>query len=610
MSEIRSPQGDVVEPVLLRYRRDPAYLVQILREVQDRLDYISPQSAQRIAAGLAIPITQVKSALEFYAFFYTQPRGRYRILFSDNITDRMLGSVALYEHMLHRLKLRPGQVSSDGLVSVALASCTGMCDQGPALLVNNLAVTRLTPQRIDKIIDLIRAQVPVAEWPAAYFQVEDNIRRADILLNSNWAPGEALQAAIGLGPAGVLTELKRSNLRGRGGAGFTTGIKWEAARNASGEARYIVCNADEGEPGTFKDRVLLQSFAGTVFEAMTIAGYTIGARLGFLYLRGEYTYLVPRLEAQLADLRRRNLLGADICGIAGFDFDIEIHLGAGAYICGEETALIESLEGKAGRPRIRPPFPVARGYRGLPTVVNNVETLCKVAEVLLRGGAWYKGQGTRQSTGTKILSVSGDVERPGLYEYPFGVRISQVLEDAGARQPRAVQVSGAAGICLTGREFGRRIAFEDVPTAGAFMVFGKNRDMFDVARNFAHFFAHESCGFCTPCRVGTSLVANILDKIAAGHGTEYEMNELLYLSQVIRTSSHCGLGQTSCNAVVDTISKFRVDYEKRLRHIDFEPAFDLDAALAKARSITGRDDADAHLSTQVDTEKWATLKTN
>ncbi|WP_052026851.1 NAD(P)H-dependent oxidoreductase subunit E [Rhodovulum sp. PH10] len=597
------PLDQAVESILLRHQRDPACLVQILRELQDRLDYISPRTVQQLAAKLEIPITRVKSTLAFYSFLYDEPRGRYRILFSDNITDRMLGSMALYRHMLNRLKLEPGEVSADGLVSVALTSCTGMCDQGPALLVNNRAVTRLTPERIDEIIGLIRAQVPVSAWPAAYFKVEDNIRRADLLLNTEWVPGAALQTAIERGPHGVLAELKQSNLRGRGGAGFTTGIKWEAARKTPAEARWVVCNADEGEPGTFKDRVLLQSYAGSIFEGMIIAAYTIGAKRGFLYLRGEYTYLLPSLEATLADLRRRNLLGEDICGVEGFDFEIDVHVGAGAYVCGEETALIESLEGKPGRPRIRPPFPVSRGYRDQPTVVNNVETLCKVVEVMLRGGAWYKGQGTRQSTGTKILSVSGDVERPGLYEYPFGVRVAQVLEDAGAIEPRAVQISGASGTCLTRREFGRRIAFEDVPTAGSFMVFGKGRDLFEMAQNFAHFFAHESCGFCTPCRVGTSLVASILDKIGDGHGTEYEMNELAFLSQVIRSASQCGLGQASCNALTDTIQKFRGDYERRLRPIDFEPAFDLDAALGKARAITGRDDSGARLSTRVDIDQ-------
>ncbi|MCL2713371.1 MAG: NAD(P)H-dependent oxidoreductase subunit E [Alphaproteobacteria bacterium] len=593
----------VVDPILLRYRHDPLYLVQILREVQNKLDYVPPQAMQVIAEQLKVSITRVEAVVEFYAFLYSKPRGQYRVLFSDNITDRMLGSQELYHHMLRRLKLRPGEVSADGLVSVGLTSCTGMCDQGPAVLINGFPITRLTPQRIDQIVNLITVRVPLTDWPRAFFQVDNNIRRPDTLLNSKWGQGTGLKAAVSLGPLGTLAEVKRSNLRGRGGAGFTTGTKWEAARNAPGEERYLICNADEGEPGTFKDRVLLNSYARTIFEGMAIAGFAIGAHKGMMYLRGEYTYLLPSLERKLGELKQMNLLGNNILGVEGFNFDIEIHVGAGSYVCGEETALIESLEGKPGRPRIRPPFPVTAGYRNLPTVVNNVETLCKVVEVMSRGGAWYRGQGTRQSTGSKILSVSGDVERPGLYEYPFGVRISQVLEDAGAIHPRAVQISGAAGTCLTEREFGRQIAFEDVPTAGAFMVFGGHRDLFEVASNFVHFFAHESCGFCTPCRVGTTLLANLLDKIEAGYATEYEMNELTRVSQVVKTASHCGLGQASCNALLDTMQKFRGDFQKRLRRADFEPGFDLDEALAKARHVTGREDAEAHLATVVEVER-------
>jgi [NiFe] hydrogenase diaphorase moiety large subunit len=578
--------------------RDPKRLLQILWQAQDVCDWISPQVIEILGREMGLPPARIEAVAEFYAFLYTRPRGKYRILFSDNTTDRMAGNMALFEHMTKRLRLRPGQVSDDGLVSVDLTSCTGMCDQGPAILVNNRAITRMTPRRVDEICELVRSSVPLADWPAEYFKVEDNIRRADMLLGSTWVPGDALRAAMARGPQGMLAEMKRANLRGRGGAGFTTGVKWEACRNAPGDTRYIVCNADEGEPGTFKDRVLLQSFSGRVFEGMTLAAYTVGASRGFLYLRAEYRYLLPALEAQLAQMRAQKLLGADICGVIGFYFDIEIHLGAGAYVCGEESALIESLEGKPGRPRIRPPFPVTCGYNGKPTVVNNVETLCKTLEIAVHGGSWYEGLGTKQSTGTKIISVAGDCGRPGLYEYPFGVRVAQVLEDCGARNPIAVQVSGASGICLSEREFGRRIAFEDVPSAGAFMVFGKTRDMFEVARNFAHFFAHESCGFCTPCRVGTGLVANLMDKIAAGRGTQYEMNELLRLHQVMRTSSHCGLGQTACNAVFDTLQKFRPSYDRRLKAVDFEPAFDLDAALAKTRELTGRDDAGAHLGVE------------
>ena len=590
--------ADVLVPILDRYRRDPTQLVQILREAQDILSYLPPLALTHIAAGLDLPRARVEGVAGFYSFFHLEPVGRYRVLFSDNITDRMLGSGELMERLCNKLWLERGKISEDGLVSVDTTSCTGMCDQGPALLVNGRALTRLSAERIDRICELIRAQAPLADWPPEYFAVADNIRRRDVLLAGDWPAGESIRAALARGAEAMLAEMKLSNLRGCGGAGFTTAVKWESARNAACRAdnttRYVVCNADEGEPGTFKDRVLLSHCADLVFDGMTVAGFTIGAARGLLYLRGEYAYLLPALNANLERRRGHALLGRNVAGQAGFDFDIEIHLGAGAYVCGEETALIESLEGKRGVPRIRPPFPVTQGYLGQPTVVNNVETLCKAALIAQAGGAWHASLGTRQSTGTKLLSISGDVEHPGIYEYPFGVSVDRVLNDCGAGNAQAVQVSGASGICLATHEFSRRIAFEDVPTAGAFMVFGAHRDMFEVARNFAHFFAHESCGFCTPCRVGTSLVANLMDKIANGHGSQYEINEIFRIHRLLHVASHCGLGQAACNPLFDTLQKFRPAYERRLRSLDFEPAFDLDQALAAARQMTGRDDPGAH----------------
>ena len=582
-----------------RYNSDPLNLVQIVREAQAALGWLSRETQGEIAERLKIPFNRVDSVVTFYAFFYDKPRGAYRLLISDNITDRMQGNQALLERLLVRFGVKRGEASADGLVSVDLTSCTGMCDQGPAMLVNNIAVPRLSEARIDAIAELIEARTPLDHWPAEFFRVEDNVRRAGPLLQAPMTPGRALDAAIALGREGLLNEMKRSNLRGRGGAGFATGLKWEAARNAPGADRYIVCNADEGEPGTFKDRVLLTSHAGRIFEGMAIAGYAVGATRGFLYLRGEYEYLKPRLDAELERMRLVRQLGPGIRGCAAFDFDIEIHVGAGAYVCGEETALLESLAGKPGRPRVRPPYPVTRGYLGRPTVVDNVETLCQATEVAIHGGAAFARQGTKNSTGSKILSVSGDCELPGVYEYSFGVPIAQVLEDAGAaRDVAAVQIGGPSGVLMTPDQFTRRIAFEDVPTSGAFMIFGGQRDLFEVARNFVHFFAHESCGFCTPCRVGTSLQREMVEKIAEGRGTRYEINELMRIRGLMRRMSHCGLGQMAGNAISDGWSKFRPAFERRLRPLEFAPAVDLDAALAPARAVVGRDDAGAHLNAE------------
>jgi [NiFe] hydrogenase diaphorase moiety large subunit len=582
--------------VLTCYGTESHALLQILRELQASQGWLAPETLSQVAATLCLTLAQVQGVASFYRFLHTQPVGSYRVLFSDNVSDRMLGSEALLADLCRRLGVTPGRLRGDGRVSVDRTSCTGLCDQGPALLINHhQVVTRLDAARVAQMAELIRERVPVPQWPQEWFEVQDNIRRAELLLTEPGAPGVALAAALARGPDAMLSEMKRSNLRGRGGAGFATGLKWELCRQSPGVEHVVVCNADEGEPGTFKDRVLLRRHAHDLFEGMSIAALVIGASKGFIYLRGEYRFLLEHLQTVLQQRRDARLLGQTILGRVGFDFDIAIHVGAGAYVCGEESALIESLEGKRGTPRIRPPFPVEHGYLGHPTVVNNVETFCAASHIGLHGGEWWVQIGTPQSSGTKIHSVSGDCERPGVYEYPFGTRIAHILEDCGARNTQAVQVGGPSGLCLSPYEFGRRIAFEDVPTAGAFMVFDRSRDMFEVARGFAHFFAHESCGFCTPCRVGTALVAKRMDKLASGQGSRYDIDVLFELDKLMHTTTHCGLGASACNLLRDTILKFRPAYEQRLQSLYFEPGFDLDAELSTARRMTGRDDAGAHL---------------
>ena len=588
-----------MDTLLSRFGRDPHSLVQILREAQEQQGWLSRDLLGEVARELGLTLAHVEGVATSYRFLHTQPVGQYRILFSNYITDRMLGGQPLMDDLCQRLGVKAREVRADGRVSVAHCSCTGLCDQGPALLVNHRhVVTRMDAERVARIAGFVEDQVPVADWPAQWFRVIDNVRRADVLLGTRLQPGAAIAAALARGADVILDEVKRSNLRGRGGAGFGTGLKWELCRNAPGQAHYVVCNADEGEPGTFKDRVLLTSHADMVFEGMTIAALAVGAKQGLVYLRGEYSYLLDALRAVLRRRRDQRLLGSAIQDHPGFDFDIAIHVGAGAYVCGEESALIESLEGNRGTPRIRPPFPVEKGYLGQPTTVNNVETFCAAAHIALNGGAWWASMGTARSTGTKIHSVSGDCDRPGIYEYPYGIRIDRILEDCGAQDTQAVQVGGPSGVCVSAFEFGRRIAFEDVPTAGAFTVFDRSRDMFRMVRNFAHFFAHESCGFCTPCRVGTALVVKRLDKIAQGHGSRHDIDVLFELDKLMHAATHCGLGASACNALRDTIVKFRPAYEQRLKSLRFGPAFVLDDELAVARQMTGRDDPASHL------EEW------
>jgi [NiFe] hydrogenase diaphorase moiety large subunit len=589
---------EYLDTILRHHQHNAHNLLQILIAAQDVHGYIHSDAIDYLSERLALPRSKIEGVAGFYSFLYLQPAGEYRVLFSDNITDRMAGNMDLMKSLCSQLWVEPGKLSEDRLLYIGTTSCTGMCDQGPGMLVNNIAINRLTTERINAIAELVRERVPLSAWPANFFAIEDNIKQRDILLDSHLQPGSALKAMLERGDSATLQEIKASKLRGRGGAGFSTGMKWEFCRDAAGDAHYVVCNADEGEPGTFKDRVLLNGYADMVFEGMTLCARIIGAKQGFLYLRGEYRYLLPHLQAVLQHRRGQNLLGESILGQEGFDFDIAIHLGAGAYICGEESALIESLEGKRGTPRNRPPFPVTHGYLNRPTVVNNVETFASTCLIATNGGAWYAGIGTETSSGSKILSVSGDCERPGLYEYPFGVTIAQVLADCGAHDTQAVQVSGPSGVCISADEFNRRIAFDDLATAGAFMIFNQTRDMFEVARNFVHFFAHESCGFCTPCRVGTSLLSNMMDKLANGNGSPYDFTEIEKLNVLLQSTSHCGLGHSACNPVLNTIAKFRPAYDKRLAHKDFIPAFDLDRALSQARQMTGRDDTGAHLESK------------
>ena len=374
------------------------------------------------------------------------------------------------------------------------------------------------------------------------------------------APGQGLAAALAKSRADIIGEVAASNLRGRGGAGFPTGTKWNLAAAAhvhDGGAKYVVCNADEGEPGTFKDRVLLLDYADLVFEGMTIAARAIGATRGILYLRGEYVYMRPHLESVLARRRADGQLGADILGTAGFTFDIEIRMGAGAYVCGEETALIESLEGHRGEPRNRPPFPVNTGFLGQPTVVNNVETLASVTAILAKGAAWFRGIGTEKSAGFKLFSVSGDCSAPGVYEFPLGITVAELLEAVGGAGAKAVQIGGASGTCLPAAEFGRRIAFEDVATGGSIIVFGQGRDMLHVAQNFMEFFVEESCGQCTPCRAGNAKLLEGIEMLERGACSSAYLQELLALGETMQLASKCGLGQSSPNAFISIMTHFQ-----------------------------------------------------
>jgi [NiFe] hydrogenase diaphorase moiety large subunit len=417
--------------------------------------------------------------------------------------------------------------------------------------------------------------------------VKNNIRKAGPVTLGEYNLGAGLGKALNLKPQEIIGIIKDSKLRGRGGAGFSTGMKWDFCSREQGD-HYVLCNADEGEPGTFKDRVLLTESAHMLFEGMAIGGLAIGAQTGILYLRNEYTYLKAYLESVLVDLRNKSILGKNILG-KGFAFDIRIQFGAGAYVCGEESALIESSEGKRGEPRNRPPFPVQKGYKNKPTIVNNVETFCSATRILEKGSEWYKALGTMESSGTKLLSVSGDCKFPGVYEIEWGLSLKQLLEMVGATDVQAVQVAGPSGICVPPSQFDRKIALEDLPTGGSMIVIGKHRDILkDVVLNFMEFFADESCGSCVTCRSFNMILTSSVKKVIDNKAIKKDIDDMLAWSEILRKTTRCGLGQTSSNPITTTIKNFRELYDSKVKVLDYTSDFDMAESVKESCEVVGR----------------------
>lgn len=387
--------------------------------------------------------------------------------------------------------------------------------------------------------------------------IMEKTKREGAVIFSEYKRGEAIKAALEKKREDILLELRESKVKGRGGAGFPTATKWMVVAASTAEIKYVICNADEGEPGTFKDRVLLVDYPELVFDGMVVAGYTIGASRGIVYLRGEYEYIRKPLEDYLGSMRKDNLLGKNILGKEGFDFDITIRMGSGAYVCGEETALIESLEGNRGEARNKPPYPVNTGFFGRPTVVNNVETLAAVSHIVVKGGEWFRQHGTDKSTGSKLFSISGDCELPGVYELPWGTKLSELLIIVGAKNTKAIQVGGASGICLNKTQFERTLSYEDAATGGSIIIFNELRNMVHILKNFMEFFVEESCGQCTPCRIGNVKLLEGVKMIESGEYTFDYIDKLIDLGRTMQVSSKCGLGQSSPNPFISILENFK-----------------------------------------------------
>jgi len=581
-------------------RGDPGRLMDVVRGVQAAEGWVSPEAIDRIAAGLRLPRVQVRGVVTFYHYFSARPRGRVDIRLSDCVPCRLAGADRVAAAFERALGVKMGETTHDGHVSLAWTSCIGLCDHGPAALIDGLPFLRLDPAKAEALAGrLLAGAAPRDLVPAVGGSLLDqvralvpsNVRAEGPVVFGSMERGAGLREGAGDRTDQVIARIKAASLCGRGGAGFPTGLKWAFARQSPGERKVIVCNADEGEPGTFKDRAILVERPGRVIEGMTIAAWAVGAQEGIIYLRGEYDWLKPLVQAEIDARLEAGLLGPDAGGKPGFHFEVRIQSGAGAYVCGEESALIESCEGRRGCPRHRPPFPVQKGYRGLPTVVNNVETFCVAADLMHRGYASVARLGAGQSRGTKLYSVSGDCARPGVWELPFGLTLREFLEVVGGEGAIAVQVGGPSGRLVPPADFEKRLCFEELATGGSMIVLGPGRDLLEVASAFMGFFVEESCGWCVPCRVGNALLKERLDRIRAGQGLPEDLAYLDELGETVKTTSRCGLGQTSPNPVLTALRGFRSTFEARLlrdRDRGRQPDFDLAAALREAERVQGR----------------------
>jgi NADH-quinone oxidoreductase subunit F len=562
-------------------------LLPALHAVQSRLGWVSPGALGYICRRLGIPPAEGYGVASFYALFALSRRPSTVLHVCDDVACKARGADAL----LAALEADAGKSGASHPESTWMRSpCLGLCERAPAaLLVSAGAKPFERPMgqvSLESVHEALASRRAPEFPPTILAQAGDpglrllrRVGRADPeRLDDYRATGgyEALRRAFELGPTGVLREMNESKLLGRGGAAFPTGKKWEAVSQAPVRPHFVVCNADESEPGTFKDRILMEEDPFAVIEAMTLAGFATASEKGFLYVRGEYPLATDRLASAIQQAGAHGFLGDDILG-KGIRFEIEIRRGAGAYICGEETALFNSIEGFRGEPRNKPPFPVSVGLFGKPTSVNNVETLVSALDVLTSGGLAYAALGTAGSTGTKLFCVSGHVRRPGLFEVPFGTRLDRLIELAGGvgegRTLQAVLLGGAAGAFVTPAELSVPLTFEDTRRIGATLGSGVVLVLDDTAplapllQRMAAFFRDESCGQCVPCRVGTVRQEELVARLSAGKALgsrEADLALLRELGQVMRDASICGLGQTASSAIESAVLKLKVFQEPSL----------------------------------------------
>ncbi len=584
------PQLDAkFNELVSRYPVKRSALIPMMLYAQDHFGYLGDEILDEIAKRLDLNRIQVEETLAYYSMLRRKPAGRYHIQVCTNISCMLRGGNELYRHVQKRLGIGNKEVSATGTFSLEEVECMGACTGAPAMQVNYDFHEDLDPDKVDAIFEQLQdgkvpqpsavtagslhgrlpAEVPVI---SKRFGIP-NSRKIDVYVKNEGY--QALEKALKqMTPEQIIDEVKKSSLRGRGGAGFPTGMKWAFVPKGNDKPKYILCNADESEPGTCKDRPLMEMDPHQLIEGMVIAGRAVGANRGYIYIRGEYRYIIDVMDRALAEAYAQGYLGKNIRD-SGFEFELCTHTGAGAYECGEESALMESLEGKRGYPRIRPPFPAVVGLYGCPTVINNVETLSTIPPIIRQGGDWYASLGTPKNGGTRLYSISGHVNRPGIYELPLGFPLRRLIEEVAGgvrdgKKLKAVIPGGSSCPLLSADEIDVAMDYDSVAKIGSMLgsggtvIMDEDTCMVDMARRIMHFYAHESCGWCIPCREGTAWLRKMLDRFHEGAGRAEDIPLIDELSKNMLGRTFCPLGDAAALPTISIVKKWRNEFEDHL----------------------------------------------
>jgi NADH:ubiquinone oxidoreductase subunit F (NADH-binding)/NADH:ubiquinone oxidoreductase subunit E len=593
-AELTSEQVKSIKEVCQQLNKVKGKVLPILHAVQNICgNWLPLEALQLVAKELDIPYGYLYGVMTFYTMYSVTPRGKYIIRMCESAPCHVNGAENILETLQEELGIKVGETTTDGLFTLEHTACLGTCEVSPAMQINEVVFGNLTAARVKEVLENYRAGKAVdyktlartTISPLAYPLPSDemvlfaNLDQIDPMsLDEYVAKGgyESLKkAATTMSQVDVINDVKAANIRGRGGAGFPAGLKWSFTQPSPITPKYIVCNADEGEPGTIKDRYLMEGDPNRVLEGMAIAGYAVGASHGYIYVRGEYYLSMMRLQNAIDQATAKGYLGKNIFG-TDFSFTIEVQSGGGAYVCGEETALIESIEGERGNPRVKPPFPGQVGVWDKPTIVNNVETLSSLPVILAKGGEWYKSKGTEDAAGTKIFQVVGHVNKPGVIEANLGMTVRELVDKygggvRGGKKFKSCQTGGASFGFITESqldtpmEYKAMGAIEGALGSGTMLVMDEDTCIVDVVKCILYFFQHESCGFCLPCRRGTRILYDLICKLADGKGTEADMDKMLQVGQVMLDSANCALAMSPIFFIKTTMERYRDDY---LAHIN------------------------------------------